>query len=199
MTDDPLGESGEDGATPLSPEDLADLIPKHIAFRRELNEAEAAGVRDAVLWVRGRRRALSTILSSGFIRSLHKRMLGGVWTWAGSYRVRDTNIGVPHREIPIELRKLQDDVAYWVTHGTFPPDEIAVRFHHRLVLIHPFPNGDGRLSRLMGDLLAISLGQDPFSWGADSLKENGRQQYLDAVRAADTGDLKVLIALARVP
>src|SRR5713226_532227 len=102
MTDDPLGESGEDGATPLSPEDLAGLVPKHIALRRELNEAEAAGVRDAVLWLGGRRRTLSTILSPEFLRSLHKRMLGGVWTSAGSYRVRDTNIGVPHHEIPVE-------------------------------------------------------------------------------------------------
>ena len=188
-----------DGATPLSPEDLAALIPKHITLRRELNEAEAAGVRDAVLWALGRRRTLSTLLSAGFVRSLHKRMLGGVWAWAGSYRVRDTNIGVPHREIPVELRKLQDDVAYWVTHRTFPPDEIAIRCHHRLVSIHPFPNGNGRLSRLMGDLLAGSLGQDRFTWGADSLGEKARQPYLDAVRAADEGDFKALIALARVP
>lgn len=187
-----------DDATPLSPEDLADLIPKHITLRRELNEAEAAGVRDAFLWAFRRRRTFSTILGSGFIRSLHKRMLGDVWVWAGSYRVRDTNIGVAHREIPVELRKLQDDVTYWVTHGTFPPDEIAIRFHHRLVVIHPFSNGNGRLSRLMGDLLAVSLGQGRFGWGADSLKENARQQYLDAVRAADRGDLGPLVALARV-
>ncbi|MGH7367178.1 MAG: mobile mystery protein B [Candidatus Rokuibacteriota bacterium] len=199
MTDDPSGESGQDRATPLSPEDRADLIPKHITLRRELNEAEAAGVRDAVLWALGRRRTLSTILGSGFIRSLHKRMLGGVWAWAGSYRVRDTNIGVPPHEIPVELRKLQGDVTYWVSHGTFPPDEIAIRFHHRLVLIHPFPNGNGRVSRLMGDLVAISLGQDRFSWGADSLKENARPQYLEAVRAADEGDFEALVALARVP
>jgi Fic-DOC domain mobile mystery protein B len=106
---------------------------------------------------------------------------------------------VPPREIPVELRKLEDDVAYWVTHGTFPPDEIAIRCHHRLVLIHPFANGNGRISRLMGDLLAVSLGQDRFTWGADSLRESARQPYLDAVRAADQGDFKALIALARVP
>lgn len=181
------------------PEDLADLVPKHVTLRRELNEAEAAGVRDAVLWVRGRRRALATILSPEFLRSLHGRMLGGVWTWAGSYRVRDTNIGVSPREIPVELRKLQDDAAYWVTQRTFPPDAIAIRFQHRLVVIHPFPNGNGRLSRLMGDLVAASLGQDPFTWGAESLKEHARRQYLDAVRAADKGDFQALIALARAP
>jgi fido (protein-threonine AMPylation protein) len=45
------------------------------------------------------------------------------------------------------------EVGYWLERGTYPLDEIAARFHHRLVAIHPFPNGKGRHGRLMADLL----------------------------------------------
>jgi Fic-DOC domain mobile mystery protein B len=139
---DPLWEGGGDGATPLSAEDLEHLIPKHIALRRELNEAEAAGISKADLWAFRRRRALPALLDPAFICGLHKRMLGGVWTWAGSYRTRDTNIGVAHREIRAELSKLVDDADHWFKNDIFPADEAAARFHHRLVWIHPFPNGN---------------------------------------------------------
>jgi Fic-DOC domain mobile mystery protein B len=196
---DPLWESGGDGTTPLSPEDLEHLIPNHITLRRELNEAEAAGVSRADLWAFRRRRALPALLDTTFICDLHKRMLGGVWTWAGTYRTKDTNIGVAHREIRAELRKLADDADYWFRNDTFPADEAAVRFHHRLVRIHPFPNGNGRLSRLMGDLLVVAQERDRFSWGARSLDENARRLYLEAIRAADKGDFEALLVFARTP
>ena len=197
--DDPLGESGGDGETPLSPEDREALIPKHITLRRELNEVEGAGVSGAIVWARGRKWAVPTLLDPTFICGLHKRMFRDVWEWAGSYRVRDVSIVLTsHRGIPVELRKLRDDVEYWVHHETYPADEIAVRFHHRLVLIHPFPNGNGRLTRLMGDLLAAALGREPFTWGKSSVPEY-RARYIEALHAADKSDIGPLLALSRNP
>lgn len=196
----PLWESGGggDGATPLSPEDLDALIPKHITLRRELNEIEADGISKAILWARGRTWAVSTLIDPDFICALHKRMFRDVWKWAGSYRARDVSVvATSHRDIRVELRKLHDDVEYWIKLG-HPPDEIAVRFHHRLVLVHPFSNGNGRLTRLMGDLLAGALGREPFTWGRSSVLES-RGQYLEGLRAADKGDIGLLLALARRP
>jgi Fic-DOC domain mobile mystery protein B len=196
-----LWESGADGATPLSPESAADLTPqyKHITLRRELDEAEASNIASAALWAYDRQRGLAMLLDARFICALHKRMFGDVWTWAGVYRKYDVNIGNTHfYEIPVALRQLTDEAAYWFTKGTYSDDEAAVRFHHRLVLIHPFPNGNGRLSRFMGNLLAVSRGHSRFGWG-DSLGDNARPRYMDALHAADGYDLKPLLDFARTP
>ena len=191
----------DDGATPLSPEDLESLVPTHITLQSELNEYEKRGVLEAVGWAFARRRSTSTLLDEKFIRALHRRMLGKVWKWAGTYRVRETaNLGVDPRIIQVELRHLLDDVRYWLEHGTYLPDEIALRFHHRLVYIHPFPNGNGRLSRLMGDLLIVAQHGKRFSWGERSFGSGeARERYLAAVRAADKADLAPLLVFARLP
>ena len=182
-------------ATPLTPEERRDLIP-NLAFRRELNEAEQENIARAQDWALGRRRDL---LSEKFIRDLHKRMLGDVWRWAGNFRITERNLGIPFYEIPTALRQLLDDVKAWVEYKTFPPDEITVRFHHRLVQIHPFPNGNGRHARLMADLLIMQLGQDRFPWGRANLQQAGdvRRRYIDALRAADNHDIAPLLAFAR--
>ena len=195
--DDPLWRSGG-GETPLSPEDIADLIPTHITLRRELNEVEADGVSRAIVWTHRRKWTLPTLIDPDFICALHKRMFRDVWKWAGLYRVRDVNIvSTSHREIRVELHNLREDAKTW-TQNEHSPDEIAVRFHHRLVLIHPFPNGNGRLSRLMGDLLARAQGREPFPWGTTSVADF-RPRYLAALRAADKGDIGALLELSRLP
>ncbi len=178
------------------PEEARDLIPAHIAYRRELNEAEQQNIVRAQDWALQRRR---DPLNEKFIRDLHRRMLGEVWRWAGRFRTSDRNLGIPWWEIPIALRLLLDDTRARIGYGTYPPDEIAVRFHHRLVQIHPFPNGNGRHSRLMADLLAMRLGRQRFSWGRESLRDAGttRQLYIAALRAADNHDLAPLLAFAR--
>jgi Fic-DOC domain mobile mystery protein B len=89
--------------------------------------------------------------------------------WAGQFRKTPRNIGVDACQIGPMLRQLLDDVRYWVEHQTYAPDEIAVRFHHRLVWIRPFPNGNGRSSRLAADLLITQLGSERFSWGSGNL------------------------------
>ena len=187
----------DDAATPLTPEEMRDLIPAHIAYRSELNEAEQGNIARAQEWALGPR--WRDLLSEKFAKALHRRMLGDVWRWAGRFRTSQRNMGIDYWLIPTELRKLLDDTKAWIEFKTYPADEIAVRFHHRLVLIHPFPNGNGRHARLMADLLIMRLGGERFSWGRESLRDPGvaRQQYIAALRAADNHDIAPLLAFAR--
>ncbi len=185
-----------DDATPLTPEEMRELIPAYIAYRSELNEAEQENIARAQDWALGRRRDL---LSEKFVQELHRRMLGDVWRWAGKFRTSERNLGIPFYEIPAALRHLLDDAKAWIAYQSYPPDEIAVRFHHRLVQIHPFPNGNGRHSRLMADLLVMQLGRERFSWGRANLRDASemRRRYIAALQAADLHDNAPLIAFAR--
>ncbi len=184
------------GATPLDADELASLIPGHITTQGELNEWEQLNIVEGESWARKQRKE---ILNEGFLRQLHKQMFGETWKWAGEFRRTDKNIGVDWLKIGVELRKLIDDAHYQVEHASYPPDEIAVRFHHRLVAIHPFPNGNGRHARLMADLLVERLGQPRFTWGRRSLVDTSetRQQYIAALQAADRRDIAPLLAFAR--
>ena len=191
-----LFDRPDDAATPLTPEETRDLIPAHIAYRRELNEAEQENIASGQDWALGRNRYP---LTEKFVMDLHRQMLGNVWRWAGKFRTTERNIGIAFFEIPVALRQLLDDAKAWIEYKTYPPDEIAVRFHHRLVQIHPFPNGNGRHARLMADLLVMRLGRERFSWGRESLRDAGgvRQRYIAAVQAADNHDMGPLLAFAR--
>lgn len=187
-----------DGATPLDPDEARGLLLSHITDRSELDRWEQENIAEAEAWAF--RRAPRDILSDGFIKRLHKRMFGAVWRWAGAYRTTGKNIGVPTWQIAGELRKLCADCAVWIEHGAYPPDGIAVRFHHRLTAIHPFPNGNGRHARLMTDILLVHLlKQQRFSWGSGNLVNAGdcRQQYINALRAADRNEYKALLAFVR--
>ena len=185
-----------DDATPLTPEERRELIPAHIAYRSELNEAEQENIVRAQDWAFGRRR---DPLTEKFIKDLHRRMFRDVWRWAGKFRTGARNLGVPFYEIPVALRHLLDDTRTWIEHEVYPPDEIAVRFHHRLVQIHPFPNGNGRHARLMADLFVMSLGGERFSWGSASLQVAGdlRRRYIATLQAADNHDIVALLEFAR--
>lgn len=176
---------------------MRDLIPAHITYRYELNEAEQENITRAQTWaLSGRRRDL---LSEKFIGELHRRMLNEVWRWAGKFRQSERSIGIDHWEIAIALRQLLDDAKAWIDYKSYPPDEIAVRFHHRLVFIHPFVNGNGRHSRLMADLLVMQLGRERFSWGRKSLRDPGEARlcYIEALKAADNHDIGPLLVFAR--
>jgi Fic-DOC domain mobile mystery protein B len=191
-----LFEQADDTATPLTPEEMRDLIPAHIAYRRELNAAEQENIARAEGWALNRRR---DPLSEKFVKDLHRHMFGDVWRWAGKFRTSDRNIGIAWWEIPVALRQLLDDTKAWIEYNTYQPDEIAVRLHHRLVQIHPFPNGNGRHARLMADLLVMRLGRERFSWGRESLRDAGavRQRYIAALQAADNHDIDPLLVFAR--
>lgn len=192
---DPLIEQ-DDAATPLDAEEREGLIPAYITLRGELNEAEQTNILEAEEWAFSRTR---DVLDEKFLNDLHKRMFGRVWKWAGTYRQSNKNIGVEAYRVPTELRQLIDDTGYWINNGTFPPDEIAARFHHKLVWIHPYPNGNGRHARLATDLLLTALGQPRFTWGSESLTDPGetRKRYVTALRAADNHDIGPLMEFVR--
>lgn len=192
---DPL-EAQDDASTPLTEEEREDLIPSYIALRPELNEAEQANILEAEEWAFARKR---DVLEERFLTGLHKRMFGRVWRWAGKFRKTERNIGIDAYRITVELRQLLDDCRYWIEHGTYEPDEIAARFHHRLVLIHPFPNGNGRHARIATDLLLVSMTRPRFTWGRVNLVDPGetRQRYVDALRAADHYDIGPLLEFVR--
>lgn len=196
MADDPLFEHDDEANTPLTADEREQLIPSYITLRHELNEAEQVNIGEALRWAIARKR---DVLDQDFLGHLHRRMFGDVWRWAGRYRTTARNIGVDAYRIGMDLRQAVDDARYWVEHQTFPPDEIAVRLSHRLVAIHPFPNGNGRLSRLVGDLLARQLGRPAFTWGRMNLIDAGeaRARYVAALRAADNYDIAPLVAFAR--
>jgi Fic-DOC domain mobile mystery protein B len=187
----------EEGNTPLSHEERLGLIPTWISLRRELNELEQTNIFQGERWAFSRDR---DVLDEGFLRQLHRRMFAEVWKWGGQYsRENNRRIGSDSFRIPIDLRRLLGDARYWVENQTYPPDEIAIRFHNRLVFIHPFPNGNGRHGRLAADLLVTRLGQQRFTWGRVSLIDpsDARKRYLDAQRAADRHDIEPLLEFAR--
>ncbi|CDN95496.1 mobile mystery protein B [Agrobacterium tumefaciens] len=197
MTD--LFQEPED-ATPLEPQEREGLLQSWITHRKDLNEAEQENIVEAAAWARRLRRiSLERLLSVDFMQAFHKRMFGDVWQWAGTFRTTERNIGIHAYRIAMELAALLDDVRFWIEHDTYPRDEIAIRFHHRLVAIHPFPNGNGRHARLAADLLVERLGGELFSWGGGSLADVGelRARYVGALRAADDHDIGPLLEFAR--
>jgi Fic-DOC domain mobile mystery protein B len=180
-----------DGATPLDPDELEGLRFKHVTVRSELDELEQVNIQAGLLWI-GRRRK-TDVLTDSFMRELHKRLFGDVWVWAGTYRLREKNIGIDPRMISVSLRQLLEDAKYWAENGTYPPLEAAARFHHRLVQTHPFPNGNGRHARIAADIyLSEYFDHAPIDWenGADLIHNNDRRNaYIAALRAADGHNL----------
>ncbi|MGH1361953.1 MAG: mobile mystery protein B [Calditrichia bacterium] len=186
----------DENATPLSEEEKDDLIPSYISSRAELNESEQANILDAELWAYNRKR---DVLDQRFLENLHKKMFDNVWKWAGKFRASERNIGVAPHLIRPELQQLLEDCNFWIANNTYSIDEITARFHHRLVLIHPFPNGNGRHARLAADLLLTHHGEERFSWGQKCLvtATETRQNYIAALRAADNHDLSLLLNFVR--
>lgn len=189
-----------DGQTPLDEDEKEDLLIQSIATRGELDEFEQQNIEDTIQWSLTRRFKSERILSESFIQELHKRMYRNVWRWAGEYRKTNKNIGVDKLEIPIALRTLIDDASYWLENNIYDPEEFAIRFKHRLVSIHCFPNGNGRHSRMIADIIVEKIFQQPvFSWGSKNLSDEkeSRGKYLLALRKADKGDFSLLLKFAR--
>jgi Fic-DOC domain mobile mystery protein B len=186
------------GATPLDPDESAGLVPGHIATREQLDEWEADNILAGERWA-ARAAGRRAILDDAFVRELHRRMFDRTWKWAGTYRATEKNLGVAPERIAVELRKLLEDTKARLSGKVAPLDEIAARFHYRLVSIHPFANGNGRHARLMTDLLLAANGAAPFTWGQGNLVHAGevRERYLAALRAADARDFAPLIAFVR--
>lgn len=185
------------GATPLDSDALQMLIP-NLTTQRELNEFEAQNISDAVVWAQKSRKLKKEILSASGLMSLHRKMFDQTWTWAGKFRWRQTNIGVAPDKIQNELGALLGNVQHWIENKTYTIEISSIRFHHKLVWIHPFPNGNGRFSRLAADLLVEFNEGRKLSWGSKDLtkESENRNQYLNALRAADQNNYELLIAFA---
>ncbi|WP_374035601.1 mobile mystery protein B [Bdellovibrio bacteriovorus] len=187
------------GATPLDDETLRGLIPG-LTTHGELDEFEAANIARAMLWAESSRSLKKDLLSMTGLKLLHQKMFEDTWSWAGDLRVRQTNIGVPPQTIQSDMAILLGDVGYWLKNQTFSVEEIAIRFHHRLVYIHPFPNGNGRCARLATDLFLKQQGCTDFTWGRASLALAGqlRQEYIQCLKLADkTGEYDPLLSFAK--
>ncbi|PKO54327.1 MAG: cell filamentation protein Fic [Betaproteobacteria bacterium HGW-Betaproteobacteria-2] len=180
------------GATPLSEEEKEGLIPKHMTHHAELNEWEQLNIYKGEEWAWSRNRE---ILNLAYLKQLHERMFDRTWSWAGTFRHSDKNIGVDWTQISSRIYDLLNDVEYQMEHQSFGMVEIATRFHHRLVFIHPFPNGNGRHSRLMTDLLLHKMGLERFTWGRVNLvnPSDTRNEYIAALQEADRGDYQRLL------
>lgn len=186
----------EEGQTPLDEEEKEGLLIFTITTRGELDEFEQLNIQKAVEWTLKRKFRKEKILSEEFVKELHKRMFNEVWKWAGTFRNTNKNIGVDRFQIRTELKKLLDDTKFWIEHQTFQPDEIAIRFKHKIVSIHCFANGNGRHSRLIADIIINQLFAMPvYSWGSKA--DEARKSYLTAIRAADQGNYGLLIEFAR--
>jgi Fic-DOC domain mobile mystery protein B len=188
----------QDGQTPLNPDETAGLLPRHIDTMGALNDWEQENILLATKWLK--RAKISEVLSEDFCRDLHRRMFNKTWKWAGTFRKSDKNIGCDWTLVAVKLNQLLGNAQYWIENNTFPPDELAARFHHALVWIHPFPNGNGRHSRMMADALLKQLGRPAFSWGGGGSMVSAnevRARYLAALRAADQGDFMALFAFVR--
>jgi Fic-DOC domain mobile mystery protein B len=186
---------GGNGETPLDADEAAGLIPTWVSTVGDRNRAEERNIAVARLWLRERQHAVIDILDEPFLRELHRRMFGRVWRWAGTYRTTAKNIGIDALRIPETVAQLIGDAQYWSANATFPPFERAVRFHHKLVLIHAFPNGNGRHARIAAELLARAEGADAPTWGAGN-RADARDRYLRALREADRGEFAELLRFA---
>jgi Fic-DOC domain mobile mystery protein B len=188
------------GQTPIDEEEKEALKILTISNRKELDEFEQNNIEKAIEWSLVRKYQYQDILSIDFIKLLHKKMFGDVWKWAGSFRKSNNNIGVDKSDIQAELKALNDDCTYWIENNVYEPDEIAVRYKHRMVSIHPFPNGNGRDSRLCADIIISHVfGKPVFTWGGTNLVDHNeaRRKYLEAIYEADRGNIEPLIFFAK--
>lgn len=197
-----LTYSHEEGQTPISEEEMFGLKIKSITLQQELDEFELLNIIKAKTWLKKQKLTPETALSESFLKKLHKRMFSDVWKWAGTFRQTEKNIGVKWIMIGREVKVLCDDTLFWIANETYSETEIALRFKHRLVSIHCFPNGNGRHSRIMADVLMENVfGSKTFSWRASGMVSatEERKLYITALRAGDQGDFEPLLKFVGAP
>ncbi len=187
------------GSKAIDPDEAVSLIPQHITTQKQLNEWEQSNILTVEHWLTNKRFCIEDVVTTHFVKHIHVKMFDKTWRWAGHFRNTNKNIGVDWFNISVELRNLLDDIQYQIEHGVYGKDELATRFHHRLVAIHPFSNGNGRHARMMTDIFLLSLGSDRFTWGHTNLTESSkvRANYIAALRAADAFDYSLLQKFVR--
>jgi len=195
-----LDLDSQDGQTGLDDNEKEGLRITTITTHGELDEYEQLNIEKAIEWTIPKKFKADDLLTEDFIKLLHKKMFNDVWKWAGEFRRTEKNIGVDWIQIGIKLRMMLDDARIWIANKVYPPEEIAIRFKHRLVSIHCFPNGNGRHSRIMADLIMEKIFNEPiFTWGNPNMAkaDETRQHYIKALKEADNGNIGPLIEFAR--
>jgi Fic-DOC domain mobile mystery protein B len=190
----------DEGQTPLDEDEKEGLKIKSITTKGELDEFEQLNIEKAVEWTIRANLNAEKVLTEKFVKDLHKRMFGEVWKWAGEFRKSEKNIGITWTQIGIELMKLLEDTKYWIENNTYPADEIAIRFKHRIVSIHCFPNGNGRHSRMMADIIIDSVFNEKiFTWHQSNMvkADETRKKYINTLREADKGNIEPLLDFAK--
>ncbi len=186
-----------EGETPI---DLSHLLDKSIRTREQLNNAEAANILKPIVKYLGARPSKKLApFDLNWFKQLHKEMFCDVWSFAGKFRREDLNMGIKWQNVQTELYKLEGDIAFWVENETFETLETAVRIHFQAVYIHPFSNGNGRWSRLLGNIFLKQNDHPLVVWPEETIgtESSIRGLYLAAVKKADTGDLSDLVDLHR--
>jgi len=189
-----------EGQTPLSEEEKEGLLIKTVTTKGELDQFEQLNIEKAIEWTIHKKFKRDQILSEIFIKKLHKKMYDDVWRWAGEFRKSEKNLGIKWTQISVELKTLIDDTKYWIESKTYPPDEISIRFKHRIVSIHCFPNGNGRHSRIMADIFMESIFENKiFTWHQSNMvkADKIRKKYITTLKEADKGNIKPLIDFAK--
>ncbi len=195
-----LDLDSQDGQTGLDDDEKEGLRITTITTHGELDEYEQLNIEKAIEWTIPKKFKVDDLLTEDFIKLLHNKMFNDVWKWAGEFRRTEKNIGVDWIQIGINLRMLLDDARIWIANKVYPPEEIAIRFKHRLVSIHCFPNGNGRHSRIMADLIIEKIFNEPiFTWGNSNMAkaDETRLQYIKALKEADNGNIGPLIKFGR--
>ncbi len=189
-----------DGTAPITPEEQARLLPS-LSTRAQLDEVERLKTNAARVWaMRGAVLQRGDLLTEAFARELHRRMFGGIWRGAGRYRTAERDPGWETHRIAEGVRMFLDDAEGWIRFSTYPIHEAAVRLHHRLVSIHPWPNGNGPHARLLADIVVASHGEEALTWGSGTPAAelgSARARYTDAIGAADAGEIAPLLEFAR--
>ena len=185
------------GNTVLSNSELRGLLLNHITVMRELDEAEQVNINEGLLWLATQKN--KDFLDEMFMKKLHKKLFGKVWKWAGKYRKSEKNIGIDAYKVPTEMMKLIEDVNYWVENNSYEVSELIARFHHRLVWVHPFPNGNGRFSRIFTNYLCKRYKLKMPEWQGHLNPHLRRKLYIKALQQADQKKFHPLMSFLSAP
>ena len=128
-------------------------------------------------------------INEELVLEIHELILKGTTDYAGRYR--DTRVTVGGAGFlppdPDSLLGEMKKIVEWVKKGVDDPDteplEFAAMAHYKLVRIHPFVDGNGRVSRLIMNLILIRNGFPPAM-----LLYTDRKKYYDVLRQADKGN-----------
>lgn len=183
-----------DGSTPLDPDQIRGIKFSHLVNMGELDEVEDLNIQKGLEWLN--RQKGDDYLSMEFLCKLHEKLFGDVWKWAGTFRKVEVNLSkIKYYDVGPQLKMFFEDAKLWIEGGRMSWDEISAEMHHRLIAIHPFPNGNGRTTRIYTEYVQKRNKQAVTSWKA-SLNHDPKERrrvYIKSLQQADKGDFRPLI------